>query len=626
MTGCGLSHAIPNFTAAGIVTPAALAELDLAHYEALGVSSPEDRRKLFYLVQRIKLAVEKERKEPESKEMGASLEEQVDALVQSTTTTTTTPLASSPARSTANPSKENESPVGDLQSHGQSTKQDQELFNKPSNLQTPSSSPSKASPSKDSSSPSRIPAPSSKRSPSRLTSPKASAASLANQATTSPGETTTPVKNPLKSASGKRDSSSDDADVGGSSTWEDGDEDECADDEASFAVTTKATAAQRRSKRLSDKSKATVATTKNTKRSISPKKRTLAKPKIAAAGAKSIQTKSKVGKTSSALPRPAARSTRSQLQNPSKSMRTGKQLSTIPADSIAPMSPLTKMPPPQLEAQKQPEVAKPRYGVAGKPGISSKTVKSKSRRSLSGSVSDHSDSESSRSRERSRRTTMGGRQSRGSMSDSDSSVSRRRRQTMGRLQAPKAKSSGVTKGRTSDIGKNKSSTRPNGMAAKKTSKKTIHGTSNSESSWKAQIDALRGEVSLDHELFADSMFPEEDDDAEDDLIRVIVRKRPFSADKPSDIDVIHPLEYGFYGKMLVYQPTTRVDLTREVNTVPFAFDGVFGEQYNNLQIYEKSVRNLIPVVLDGQHATVFAFGCTGSGVSVSLIDLLCIVH
>ncbi|KAI2504390.1 hypothetical protein MHU86_10069 [Fragilaria crotonensis] len=47
------------FRAAGIVTPAALAELDLAHYEALGISNPADRRKLFYLVQRIKMATDK---------------------------------------------------------------------------------------------------------------------------------------------------------------------------------------------------------------------------------------------------------------------------------------------------------------------------------------------------------------------------------------------------------------------------------------------------------------------------------------------------------------------------------------------------------------------------------------
>jgi Kinesin motor domain len=205
------------------------------------------------------------------------------------------------------------------------------------------------------------------------------------------------------------------------------------------------------------------------------------------------------------------------------------------------------------------------------------------------------------------------------MSDSDSSVSsRRRRQTIGRLPAPTTKT-GLTKGRTSDVGASQNTrSTTSGMDFKKDSKgkgRTIHSTFNPDSSWKAQIDALRAEVALDHELFADSIF-HADDDEEDDLIRVIVRKRPFSADKPSDIDVIHPLEYGLYGKMLVYQPNTRVDLTKEINTIPFAFDGVFGEQYNNLQIYEKSVRNLIPVVLDGQHATVFAFGCTGSGVSI----------
>lgn len=613
LTGCGLSHAIPNFTAAGIVTPSALAELDLAHYEALGVSSPEDRRKLFYLVQRIKLAVDKERKEDTSTKettTGASLEEQVDALVHATTSTQ---MSSSSVKSTASPSKENESPLGlgDMQSHGEPTRQDQEAQRTPSKKQSPSSIPSKGSPAKGTPSPSRIPAPSTKRSPSKVPSPKSSILSDV----TSPGQTTSPVKSPTKPKPTKKDSSSDDAD--GSSTWEDGEEDECADDEASIAVT-KMTATTRRSKRLAGKTKAITASARTAKRSVSPKKPTLAKAKIVSSGMKTPQTRAGKGST---LPRPAARPTRSQLQNPSRSMRTGKQLSTIPADSTLPMSPLTKMPPPQLEAEKPAKEAKPRYGIPGRTGISSRSVKSKSRRSLSGSVSDHSDSEGSSTKVRSRRTTMGGHSSRsGSMSDSDSSVSRRRRQS---LQAPKAKS-GVTKGRTSDIGVRKISTRPtstkstrttgtgSGIASKKPSKgRMTHGGTNSDSSWKAQIDVLRAEVDLDHELFSDSVFF--DEDGEDDLIRVIVRKRPFSADKPSDIDCIHPLEYGYYGKMLVYQPTTRVDLTKEINAVPFAYDGVFGEEYNNLQIYEKSVRNLIPVVLDGQHATVFAFGCTGSG-------------
>jgi len=80
LTGIGLSSAVPTFHAAGITTPSALAELDVNHFEALGISDPNDRRKLFYLVQRIKMVVNKEK--PTSK--GESVEEKVEALISST--------------------------------------------------------------------------------------------------------------------------------------------------------------------------------------------------------------------------------------------------------------------------------------------------------------------------------------------------------------------------------------------------------------------------------------------------------------------------------------------------------------------------------------------------------------
>ena len=51
LAGVGLSHAIPSFMAAGIVTLTALAKLDTADFEALGVTGPSDRRKLFMLKQ-----------------------------------------------------------------------------------------------------------------------------------------------------------------------------------------------------------------------------------------------------------------------------------------------------------------------------------------------------------------------------------------------------------------------------------------------------------------------------------------------------------------------------------------------------------------------------------------------
>ena len=80
-----------------------------------------------------------------------------------------------------------------------------------------------------------------------------------------------------------------------------------------------------------------------------------------------------------------------------------------------------------------------------------------------------------------------------------------------------------------------------------------------------------------------------------------------------DFDVIHPLEYRTYGKIMVYQPKTRVDLTKEVESLPFAFDNVFDETSNNSEIYERTVSGLIPAVFDGQFCNVFAYGQTGSG-------------
>ena len=62
------------------------------------------------------------------------------------------------------------------------------------------------------------------------------------------------------------------------------------------------------------------------------------------------------------------------------------------------------------------------------------------------------------------------------------------------------------------------------------------------------------------------------------------------------MDVIHPLQYDNFGHIIVYQAKTRIDLTREVESLPFAFDNIFGEDSNNTQIYNETVRNLIPGV------------------------------
>ena len=139
-------------------------------------------------------------------------------------------------------------------------------------------------------------------------------------------------------------------------------------------------------------------------------------------------------------------------------------------------------------------------------------------------------------------------------------------------------------------------------------------------SWAAHIEALRDNNNAEHNLLGNQLSH---DEAQyyDMRIKVIVRKRPMSKAEAScarGIDIVRPLDCGEFGKILVYQPKTRVDLIKEVETVPFAYDNVYGEDSTNRQIYGRSLQNLIGPFLDGQWATCFAYGQTGSGKACSL--------
>lgn len=141
-------------------------------------------------------------------------------------------------------------------------------------------------------------------------------------------------------------------------------------------------------------------------------------------------------------------------------------------------------------------------------------------------------------------------------------------------------------------------------------------------SWAAKIDVLREDNDTEHELFRDQVEDESQYQEYYDMrIKVIVRKRPLNKSESltGGIDIIHPLDYGSYGKTLVYQPKTRVDLTKEVETVPFAFDNVFDESSTNIGIYNRSLRNLVEPFFKGQWATVFAYGQTGSGKTYTMM-------
>ena len=115
-------------------------------------------------------------------------------------------------------------------------------------------------------------------------------------------------------------------------------------------------------------------------------------------------------------------------------------------------------------------------------------------------------------------------------------------------------------------------------SAARTKTPVVQGMDQPES-WAAQIEALRDNNNAEHNLFSNQLSH---DEAQyyDMRIKVIVRKRPMSkaeASRAGGIDIVHPLDCGEFGKILVYQPKTRVDLTKEVETVPFAYDNVYGE-------------------------------------------------
>lgn len=146
----------------------------------------------------------------------------------------------------------------------------------------------------------------------------------------------------------------------------------------------------------------------------------------------------------------------------------------------------------------------------------------------------------------------------------------------------------------------------------------VHGAPK-DNSWASQVSQLREEMieiqnqnnqEQPNAMFNSSLDNYNEEEEDDMRIRVVIRKRPMSKKEASanDVDVIQPLDCKGFGRLMVYQPKTRVDLTKEVETLKFSFDNVFGENSHNDEIYHKSVRNLIPGVFEGQWASVFAYG------------------
>jgi kinesin family protein 2/24 len=621
LSGIGLSHAIPTFKAAGIVTPAALAELDVAHYEALGVKDPADRRKLFYLVQRIKMAQEEE---PD----GA--QQEIDEIVSQS-------MVGSSASTNNNSSNSNNNTKLVLDEDDSLEEEEEEEVVEPtSSKQTRKSTASAGRKS--------------------LARSSTINEGVSNNATKENKQVNRPVKVPLArqrrtmpTTAAARTSKQtrkvapnhemeEEQPKDDDSDWED--ESLIADDEASSSN-------RRSSRRLQEKRIQSVAsgssvggdtgTEEETAESDIDRKATRRARGTSGsalgysgdaetATSKKRQSSGRMRRAStsdldaddessttpahtrkSGMPPPRNRRyENSKLQGPTT--RTGKQLSTIPSDSVAPMSPLTKMPVSRLDediSQQQKMERKKKTDA----------VKQRLGRSLSSGDVSSSDTDKRSGSDTERRPRRSASTS-GSDTEGQQNVARRR----SRLSAGVASSGSDTEGQQNIRLKGRSRTSTGGIAKRNGGRSAIfvHGTAD-DTSWFGQIARLREENQSEHELF--HTFDDDDDD--EMRIRVIVRKRPMSSSEDSvskEVDVIHPLDYGSYGRVLTYQPKTRVDLTRQVETIPFAYDNVFDESSSNKDIYDRTVSDLIPGVFEeGKWASVFAYGQTGSGKTFTMM-------
>ena len=104
-------------------------------------------------------------------------------------------------------------------------------------------------------------------------------------------------------------------------------------------------------------------------------------------------------------------------------------------------------------------------------------------------------------------------------------------------------------------------------------------------------------------------------------IRVIVRKRPLNSkeEEKGEIDVIECDSDS--AALTVYEPKTKVDMTKYIETHQFRFDDVFDVDVDNDCLYAQSVRPLVATVFKSGRGTCFAYGQTGSGKTYTMQPL-----
>ncbi|RUP52417.1 hypothetical protein BC936DRAFT_143692 [Jimgerdemannia flammicorona] len=68
-----------------------------------------------------------------------------------------------------------------------------------------------------------------------------------------------------------------------------------------------------------------------------------------------------------------------------------------------------------------------------------------------------------------------------------------------------------------------------------------------------------------------------------------------------------------YRRALMDNTNVPVQAYRRYKDVKYAFDRVFNEDATQMDVYERTTRDLIAGILNGYNATVFAYGATGCG-------------
>ena len=92
-------------------------------------------------------------------------------------------------------------------------------------------------------------------------------------------------------------------------------------------------------------------------------------------------------------------------------------------------------------------------------------------------------------------------------------------------------------------------------------------------------------------------------------IQVVVRKRPINSKEieNDEIDIVEVVDSQ--DRVTIYEPKTKVDLTKYTQQHDFIFDSVFDENSSNQQIYTKCVKPLLHTIFfEKGKATCFGYG------------------